>query len=59
MASCGVDFGTSNSAVALPNGEVLRIDLTAAQPKLFRTVLFFPEDTSATRKTTRGASSSR
>lgn len=45
MASCGVDFGTSNSAVALPNGEVLRIDLTAAQPKLFRTVLFFPEDT--------------
>lgn len=45
MAICGLDFGTSNSAVALPNGEVLRIDLTAEQPKLFRTVLFFPEDT--------------
>ncbi|PZR12072.1 MAG: Hsp70 family protein [Archangium gephyra] len=45
MAICGLDFGTSNSAVALPNGEVLRIDVTAQQPKLFRTVLFFPEDT--------------
>jgi len=45
MAVCGLDFGTSNSAVALPTGEVLRIDATAAQPRLFRTVLFFPEDT--------------
>ncbi len=45
MAVCGLDFGTSNSAVALPSGEVLRIDATAAQPRLLRTVLFFPEDT--------------
>jgi hypothetical chaperone protein len=45
MAACGLDFGTSNSAVALASGEVLRIDATAAQPRLFRTVLFFPEDT--------------
>ncbi|MGV3620648.1 MAG: Hsp70 family protein [Archangium sp.] len=45
MAICGLDFGTSNSAVALPDGQVLRIDVTAGQPKLFRTVLFFPEDT--------------
>lgn len=45
MATCGLDFGTSNSAVALPSGEVLRIDPGAAQPRLFRTVLFFPEDT--------------
>ncbi len=44
MALCGLDFGTSNSAVALPNGEVLRIDARASQPRLFRTVLFFPED---------------
>jgi hypothetical chaperone protein len=44
MAVCGLDFGTSNSAVALPSGEVLRIDPGAAQPRLFRTVLFFPED---------------
>lgn len=45
MALCGLDFGTSNSAVALPTGEVLRIDAGAAEPRLFRTVLFFPEDT--------------
>ena len=45
MAVCGLDFGTSNSAVALPTGEVLRIDAGAVQPRLFRTVLFFPEDT--------------
>lgn len=45
MATCGLDFGTSNSAVALPGGEVLRIDPRAEQPRLFRTVLFFPEDT--------------
>lgn len=44
MALCGLDFGTSNSAVALPNGDVLRIDARASQPRLFRTVLFFPED---------------
>jgi hypothetical chaperone protein len=45
MAVCGLDFGTSNSAVALPSGEVLRIDAHAPEPRLFRTVLFFPEDT--------------
>jgi hypothetical chaperone protein len=45
MAVCGLDFGTSNSAVALPGGEVLRIDPAAPEARLFRTVLFFPEDT--------------
>jgi hypothetical chaperone protein len=45
MAVCGLDFGTSNSAVALPTGEVLRIDPAAPEPRLCRTVLFFPEDT--------------
>lgn len=44
MARCGIDFGTSNSAVALPTGEVLKIDPGAAQVRLFRSVLFFPED---------------
>lgn len=44
MSSCGFDFGTSNSAVALPSGEVLRIDPRALEPRLFRSVLFFPED---------------
>lgn len=43
MASCGLDFGTSNSAVALPSGDVLTIDPTSAAPRLFRSVLFFPE----------------
>lgn len=41
----GIDFGTSNTAVALPSGEVLKIDHGSA---LFRTVLFFPEDTTET-----------
>ena len=41
----GIDFGTSNTAVATPTGEVLRIDHGGA---LFRTVLFFPEDTPET-----------
>ena len=45
MAVCGLDFGTSNSAVALATGEVLRLDHAAAQPRLSRSVLFFPEDT--------------
>ncbi|HEY1087130.1 MAG TPA: Hsp70 family protein [Archangium sp.] len=31
--------------MALPSGEVLRIDPGALNPALFRTVLFFPEDT--------------
>lgn len=41
----GIDFGTSNTAVATASGEVLRIDHGEA---LFRTVLFYPEDTSET-----------
>lgn len=44
MGLCGLDFGTSNSALALPSGEVVPIDLPAANPRLFRSVLFFPED---------------
>ena len=43
MPTCGLDFGTSNSAVALPSGEVLRIDHANSEPRLFRSVLFFPE----------------
>lgn len=43
MATCGLDFGTSNSAVALPSGDVLRVDLANDEPRLFRSVLFFPE----------------
>ena len=46
MATCGLDFGTSNSAVALPSGDVLTIDHANAEPRLFRSVLFFPEQTS-------------
>jgi hypothetical chaperone protein len=48
MPVCGFDFGTSNSAVALPSGEVLKLDGLALQPKLFRSVLFFPEDSNET-----------
>ncbi|MDB4968070.1 MAG: heat shock protein Hsp70 family [Myxococcales bacterium] len=44
MAACGLDFGTSNSTVALPSGEALPIDPTAPSPRLFRSVLFFPEE---------------
>jgi hypothetical chaperone protein len=44
MGLCGLDFGTSNSALALPSGEVVPIDRLAASPRLFRSVLFFPED---------------
>jgi hypothetical chaperone protein len=43
MATCGLDFGTSNSAVALPSGDVLKVDLGNDEPRLFRSVLFFPE----------------
>jgi hypothetical chaperone protein len=53
VAACGIDFGTSNSAVALPTGEVLPIDRAARDPRLFRSVLFFPE---ASRETLTGAS---
>ena len=42
MSRCGLDFGTSNSAVALPTGEVLLVE---HQSRLSRSVLFFPEDT--------------
>jgi hypothetical chaperone protein len=45
MASCGLDFGTSNSALALPTGDVLAIDHANREPRLFRSVLFFPEHT--------------
>ncbi len=44
MAACGLDFGTSNSTVSLPSGEVLPIDPAALSPRLFRSVLFFPEE---------------
>jgi hypothetical chaperone protein len=43
LAICGLDFGTSNSAVALPSGDVLTIDAANLEPRLFRSVLFFPE----------------
>jgi hypothetical chaperone protein len=43
MATCGIDFGTSNSAVALPSGTVVYLDPGAPLPRLFRSVLFFPE----------------
>ena len=39
---CGVDFGTSNSAVARSTGEVLKVETSG---RLSRSVLFFPEDT--------------
>jgi hypothetical chaperone protein len=42
--SVGIDFGTSNSAVALPSGEVLAIDPRAANARMLRSVVFFPED---------------
>jgi hypothetical chaperone protein len=44
VSVCGLDFGTSNSTVALPSGEVLEIDLQAENRRLFRSVLFFPEE---------------
>jgi hypothetical chaperone protein len=44
MRVCGLDFGTSNTAVALADGSVLELDAGAPSPKLFRSVLFFPED---------------
>ena len=44
MAACGLDFGTSNSAVALPSGELLAIDDEAEERRLLRSVLFFPEE---------------
>ncbi len=46
--SVGIDFGTSNSAAALPGldggpARVLPIDAAAADARLLRSVLFFPE----------------
>ena len=48
MPACGLDFGTSNSAVALASGEVLRLEPASEAPRLARSVLFFPEDTGET-----------
>jgi hypothetical chaperone protein len=44
MHACGLDFGTSNTAAALPDGTVLSIASDTPEPRLFRSVLFFPED---------------
>ncbi len=44
MRACGLDFGTSNTAAALPDGTVLSIASGTSEPRLFRSVLFFPED---------------
>ena len=44
VSACGLDFGTSNSAVALPSGRVLPIDAAAVETRLFRSVLFFAEE---------------
>ncbi len=48
MTACGLDFGTSNSAVALATGEVILLDPKAVAPRLSRSVLFFPEETTET-----------
>ena len=48
MPACGLDFGTSNSAVALASGEVLRVEPSAEAPRLSRSVLFFPEESTET-----------
>jgi len=48
--SVGIDFGTSNTAAALPGvrpdapARVLEIDPPAEDPRLLRSILFFPED---------------
>lgn len=44
MRACGLDFGTSNTAAALPDGTVLPLQPHTAEPRLFRSVLFFPDD---------------
>lgn len=44
MTACGLDFGTSNTAAALPDGTVLRLSPHTDEPRLFRSVLFFPEE---------------
>ena len=45
--SLGLDFGTSNTVAAVSDGEsvrVLDLDLAAADARLFRSVLFFPDE---------------
>lgn len=42
--ACGLDFGTSNTALAWPDGRVAALQPDTEQPRLFRSVLFFPED---------------
>jgi hypothetical chaperone protein len=44
MHVCGLDFGTSNTAAALPDGTVLPIAPETREQRLFRSVLFFPEE---------------
>jgi hypothetical chaperone protein len=46
----GIDFGTSNTAAAIPGepARVLDIDHSAADPRLLRSVLFFPDGSTGT-----------
>ncbi|MBU8898719.1 Hsp70 family protein [Corallococcus sp. H22C18031201] len=44
MRACGLDFGTSNTAAALPDGTVLPLQPHTTEPRLFRSVLFFPDE---------------
>ena len=44
MPACGLDFGTSNTALALPDGTVLPVSPGYSDPRLYRSVIFFPED---------------
>jgi len=44
MPACGLDFGTSNTAIALPDGTVLPVSPGYSDPRLYRSVIFFPED---------------
>ena len=42
--ACGLDFGTSNTALSLPDGTVLPVAPGHHDPRLYRSVIFFPED---------------
>ncbi|MCP3058805.1 Hsp70 family protein [Myxococcus sp. K38C18041901] len=44
MHACGLDFGTSNTAAALPDGTVLSLQPHTPEPRLYRSVMFFPDD---------------
>jgi hypothetical chaperone protein len=44
MLACGLDFGTSNTAISLPDGTVLPLSPGYSDPRLYRSVIFFPED---------------